>query len=1166
MANILDLVKKVKQNFSNSINDDQGWIQQKKFTPLRAITNNWSDSNKATQGLIKAQQFGENFVQNPLPRFKIPETDSRPQKIVKNLANILPEMGNSIFGKGIMAPLTDVAQMGMSRLGGTSPTYDTMRSGAGRLGLQVAGKFNPDTISQYGTKYGVKQVVGNVAETAMPVINAYVPKAGTQIVKQGIKQFTKKGLIEAMKKGFVQGGKLGAVSGLTQSLSNNRNTQDNLEYATSVGLSTVGGAAIGATLGAGLAGLSHGAGYIFNGIKSKIAIKNPKLTSQQVEKEAVKIIKNKAAKPVKWVTDMGSPDLKYNDNTGNWDVDPKWIKKQGGGIDLDAPIKISSEAPTTSTPVLSTATEKLPPVSGEIPPLPNKRTVPQTNVPLVDSTINKYQDIIDALKQAAPLNKEQQQIYAKIRSQKSGALAGIQGSMGGEKGLNQQLSQLKGEMPKVEFTSIKNTFTPERVDSLINEINANTVLQPFEKLSASQEFRNMLEGKVPTKGGLKLLGEVFPQDVIQAVLDKRTTLQKMTSIGMNLINTPRAVMATGDLSAPLRQGIFLIGRPKQWIPAFKDMFKYAFSEKSYTNLGAEIKADPNYSLMRQAKLAITDMSENLTSREEAFMSNLPEKIPVLGQLAKGSNRAYSGFLTKLRQSTFNDLIAGAKKQGVELTDEVVANIGSFVNNATGRGEFRGILTPFNKSSELLNASLFSPRLMAARLNMLDPTYYAKLDPFTRGEALKSLFTFAGTVGTVLTLAKLSGADVGTDPRSADFSKIKVGNTRYDIAGGFSQYLRLGAQLITGKLISSTTGKEFTLGDTETYNPITRKDILIRFFESKEAPALSFMTALMTGKDAIGNVFDLPVQVINRLTPMVAQDAYDLYKERGMEGLIMALPGIFGVGSQTYGKQVPNLETTPAGNPTIKLKPVPGLSETIVNKIRGTSTSNFPLDQQQPLAIKIQGEKQAKVDADKLKKQLESGQVTSTTADQVSSAPDLKTAKLLFEYSPDQYTQVGDSYLYKDSKTNAIKTVDLKIVEKPKLTGDASIDKSLKSKYNSAISTQISGVVDLYSMGALTQEQASQIVNSLTSSKITSGSTKPKAVAKIAQVSVKKPSYKIAMSPKSSKLKGVTIAKRPNLKPVKSATTKIKSIKMDYGKVPVFKITKIKGLTMGAKLG
>ena len=555
-----------------------------------------------------------------------------------------------------------------------------------------------------------------------------------------------------------------------------------------------------------------------------------------------------------------------------------------------------------------------------------------SNIPSSES-IDPIKKITQLLTEAKPIRSQQEALYSAERSRRFGKIAGIGQRMEGEAGFYKKLGALKGELPKVEFQRIRQNLQQSDIDYLFNQIEKSN-LTLGEKVTGQGALKKLLGaegGQVPTKGEIKLLSEVFPPDMIQAILNKRPFMSRLWSGIQNALNLPRAVMSTADLSAPMRQGIFLIGRPKQWVPAFKDMFKYAFSEKSYVGLMDNIKSRPNYQLMRESKLALTDMSPQLLNREESFMSNLAEKIPVFGTIAKGSNRAYSGFLNKLRADVFDDLVNTAKKQGLKIEGKRLDDISSFVNSATGRGNLGKTM---QKAAPILNATLFSPRLMASRINLLNPVTYVNYDPFVRKEALKSLLTFGGTAMTVLGLASLGGAEVQTDPRNADFGKIKVGNTRYDVLGGFQQYIRLASQLLTGKVISSTTGKTITLG--EGYKPLTRKDILVRFFEAKEAPVASFITALMTGQTGVGEPVNIPTEVINRFIPMALQDIYDIAKDKDSigQGLVMALPGIFGVGSQTYGKSEYVEGVNPVGQKTSQIRPVQGIAETISEKVFG----------------------------------------------------------------------------------------------------------------------------------------------------------------------------------------------------------------------------------------
>lgn len=566
-------------------------------------------------------------------------------------------------------------------------------------------------------------------------------------------------------------------------------------------------------------------------------------------------------------------------------------------------------APTQQTPALQTQAGSRPTASQPGSSLP-------TGVSQQSSAVNK---IIEALKKAKPIRGSQEALYSKERAARAGRVAAIGERVPGEKGYFQQLSQLKGRLPKKDFEGVRGALQQSDVDELFNVVEGGN-MPPFEKITAKGGLAKILTGEVPTKGEISLLEEVFPSEFIKEILSKRTLTAKLFEGAADALSIPRTLMSSVDLSAPLRQGVFLAGKPKQWLPAFRNMFKYFTSEKAYQASLQQIRSRPTYEAMRRNNLAIMEGGQVMTGREERFLSKFAEKIP----LVRASNRAYTGFLNQLRADVFDDILRKAKDVGAS-SPQLEESLASFVNAATGRGN----LGVFNRASGLLSTALFSPRLLASRLNLLNPAFYYKLEPMVRKEALKSLFTFAGMGATVLGIAKLGGAEVSTDPRSSDFGKMKFGNTRYDIWGGFQQPIRAAAQMITGQSVSSTTNLPYNLG--EGYKPTTRLDIALRFFESKESPVFSFLRGLIKGQNFMGDEFNVPEEVINRFIPMVVQDLYELSQEPG-QNIFMGIPAPFGVGVQTYGRKEPKLSITPSGEAKVKGESPSGLAETLANKI------------------------------------------------------------------------------------------------------------------------------------------------------------------------------------------------------------------------------------------
>lgn len=472
--------------------------------------------------------------------------------------------------------------------------------------------------------------------------------------------------------------------------------------------------------------------------------------------------------------------------------------------------------------------------------------------------------------------------------------------------------------------SAANKFYPETF--------TKTELQSFKKRTKRQIAE--LEGKLkagdytkPEKGAsLKLDKEAIDlkdklialkvereKRLAQLQYDKSSNAYKAWRNTVEAANIPRTVMASADLSAPLRQSaVATVAHPAIAGKAGVEMLRAAVSQKRFDRWLYELKESPVYQLMKDSGLYIADPNDlHLEAREEAFMSHMAEKIPIAGRIIKGSERAYTSYLNRMRVDVFMNAADAFAHEGktFENSPELYKALAKFVNATTGRGELPGIL---KTAAPALSVGFFSPRLIASRLQLLNPVYYVKMPPAIRRMALMDMAKFIATGTAVLALAKYAGhADVETDPRSADFGKIKVGNTRWDIWGGFQQYVRFVAEMIKGETKSSMTGKITPLtqttklddfGNVKTVEPRkTRFDVAVAFARGKLAPVPGTVVDWMAGKDVVGKKFDPVDKAWDLFTPMVASDISDAWKDQGFKALFtVGLPSALGVGVSTYG--------------------------------------------------------------------------------------------------------------------------------------------------------------------------------------------------------------------------------------------------------------------------
>ena len=460
----------------------------------------------------------------------------------------------------------------------------------------------------------------------------------------------------------------------------------------------------------------------------------------------------------------------------------------------------------------------------------------------------------------------------------------------------------------------------------------NPALQTYDKINTIQTLRDAVGGKVPTPSGQKLLERAFGKEVADQVGAAATDIRKWSKRLTDLANVPRSIMASGDLSAPFRQGLVAgVSHPVIFSKNLKAMVKAARSEPYFQQMiQDEIHARPTYSLMKKGRVAFTNIGEDashgagaLSQREEQFMSNYAERIRVpwfgkkiekatnVGAIVRGSDRAYVGFLNKTRADIFDHLLQQAAQQGRDVNNEkFLKSLARFVNRATGRGTLGGL----TNHTASLNALFFAPRLLASRVNFLNPVYYFRLDPFARKEALKAFLALGATATTILEIAKTGGADVSTDPTSADFAKIKVGNVRVDMLGGFQQPVRFSAQMGLKRLTqSSTTGKVIPLGSG--IAKTSRYDVFMKFLQGKLSPVPSLVVDALKGQDYIGNKVtwnSLPSwerQAASHMLPFLAQDMYDLQQTSGTKSLALAPLDLVGVGIQDYRAKPPKTPST-----------------------------------------------------------------------------------------------------------------------------------------------------------------------------------------------------------------------------------------------------------------
>ncbi len=495
-----------------------------------------------------------------------------------------------------------------------------------------------------------------------------------------------------------------------------------------------------------------------------------------------------------------------------------------------------------------------------------------------------------------------------------------------QRGMITAMEQLTGMKPEVKRDLVTKI---EKLDKYLNakeqkqfmadiaskKIGAEVTYEEAQKiveLTSDVKKRRETFEEDPTEDNRIAMGMAMI-DLIEGV---KTINPGDSNIVAELINLPRAAMSTFDFSAPLRQGWGLMTQKDFW-KSLPFMFK-VLNDRGMKGLQADIITNPHYELAKKAGLRISILPKDITQREEDYTSKILEKVPGLGTLFKGSEYAYTGFLSKVRMDYFSQLVTAAELTGedVSMNSKTIKDIAEVVNNFSGSGNV-GAGDKYSGAVPFLNAIFFAPRKIAGMLNMFNPVRYLPRETINKvlpknyqletvsltaqKAAFRNLIGSVLATGAVLSLVKLLRPDdedrIEEDPRSSDFGKVRIGNIRYDISGGNAGYITLISRLLTQETKSTTTDAVTKLG--EGYKATTGKDLIINFTTNKLSPVASLAMALASQKDFNGKPIVLSKEIVNRVTPLMIQDMIKIAKEDKGQIIPALILGTFGAGIGAY---------------------------------------------------------------------------------------------------------------------------------------------------------------------------------------------------------------------------------------------------------------------------
>jgi len=365
----------------------------------------------------------------------------------------------------------------------------------------------------------------------------------------------------------------------------------------------------------------------------------------------------------------------------------------------------------------------------------------------------------------------------------------------------------------------------------------------------------------------------------------------------------KSLKATFDNSGLFNQNLrVLLTHPTVWAKNGLKSFQDIWNVLGGKNVMAEINADkvsrPNFTngLYQRMKLAIGTVEEQFPD------SKLLEKIPVAGRLHQAANTAFTGMAYRNRMDLADLMIEHAKNLGIDPMGKEFDGMGKVINSLTGRGS----LGKFEGGADILNATMFSPRLLKSHIDVLTAHIFSKnISPFARKEALTNLMKIIGGIAATTTaINALKPGTVEIDPRSTDFLRVKIGDTRFNYTGGLGSVITLASRVAPLILLQESYTKnskgELVELNSGKYGSRTGFDVLTDFMQGKSSPLLGMILSQLEGQTFGGDRLTVGNQITNLAMPLPIQNYVETQQNPKSADLLMTtIADAIGLFATTY---------------------------------------------------------------------------------------------------------------------------------------------------------------------------------------------------------------------------------------------------------------------------